>query len=192
MLGRAQNLEIDQGLFHSCPLFTVHPWASSLWLSWERIHLQCRRPGFDPWAGKIPWRRERLPTPVFRPGEFHGLYRPWGCRVRHIWATFTFILFTWTIHLTLLSKAIGTRLQDEEIYLEYVFFSIPIGKVVKSSLNFCRKGNIINQRLDPKQVTSCSLTQWSPKGPQSSLFSTECHAGPLADKILLTSPGDCY
>ena len=24
------------------------------------------------------WRRERLPTPVFWPGEFHGLYRPWG------------------------------------------------------------------------------------------------------------------
>ena len=21
--------------------------------------------GFDPWVGKIPWRRERLPTPVF-------------------------------------------------------------------------------------------------------------------------------
>ena len=31
-------------------------------------------PGFDPWVGKIPWRRERLPTPVFWPGEFHGLY----------------------------------------------------------------------------------------------------------------------
>ena len=26
----------------------------------------------------IPWRRERLPTPVFWPGEFHGLYSPWG------------------------------------------------------------------------------------------------------------------
>ena len=42
------------------------PW----WLSWERICLQC---GCNPWVGKIPWRRERLPTPVFRPGEFHGL-----------------------------------------------------------------------------------------------------------------------
>ena len=28
---------------------------------------------FDPWVGKIPWRREPLPTPVFWPGEFHGL-----------------------------------------------------------------------------------------------------------------------
>ena len=30
----------------------------------------------DPWVGKIPWRREWLPTPVFWPGEFHGLYNP--------------------------------------------------------------------------------------------------------------------
>ena len=40
--------------------------------------LQCRRPQFDPWVGKILWRRERLPTPVFWPGEFHGLCSPWG------------------------------------------------------------------------------------------------------------------
>ena len=33
---------------------------------------------FDPWVGKILWRREQLPTPVFWPGEFHGLYSPWG------------------------------------------------------------------------------------------------------------------
>ena len=32
----------------------------------------------QPWVGKIPWRRERLPTPVFWPGESHGLYSPRG------------------------------------------------------------------------------------------------------------------
>ena len=37
-----------------------------------KIHLQCRRPGFNSWVRKIPWRREWLPTPVFFPGEFHG------------------------------------------------------------------------------------------------------------------------
>ena len=49
-------------------------------------------PGFDPWVGKIPWRRERLPTLVFWPGEFHGLYSLWGWsqRVGHDWETFTF------------------------------------------------------------------------------------------------------
>ena len=42
-------------------------------------HLQCGRPGFDPWVGEIPWRREKLPTPVFWPGEVHGL-SPRGCK----------------------------------------------------------------------------------------------------------------
>ena len=31
-----------------------------------------KRPGFDPWVGKILWRRKWQPTPVFLPGEFHG------------------------------------------------------------------------------------------------------------------------
>ena len=52
---------------------------------------------FDPWDGKIPWRRAWQPTPVFVPGESHGQrnmegYSPWGHRVRHDWVTNTFTL----------------------------------------------------------------------------------------------------
>ena len=36
-----------------------------------------RRPLFDSWVGKTHWRRDRLPTPVFWPRKFHGLYSPW-------------------------------------------------------------------------------------------------------------------
>jgi len=44
---------------------------------------QCRRPGFDPWVRKIPWRRAQQPTPVFLPGKSHGQrslvgYSLWG------------------------------------------------------------------------------------------------------------------
>ena len=39
-----------------------------------------QRLGFNPWVGKIPWKKERLPTPVFWHGEFHVLYSPWGCK----------------------------------------------------------------------------------------------------------------
>ena len=44
---------------------------------------QCRRCGFDPWAGKIPWRRALQSTPVLLPGESHGQrilasYSPWS------------------------------------------------------------------------------------------------------------------
>ena len=43
----------------------------------------CRRPGFDPWVRKIPWRRTWQHTLVFLPIEFHGQgslagYSPWG------------------------------------------------------------------------------------------------------------------
>ena len=34
--------------------------------------------GFNPWVRTIPSRRERLPTPIFWPGEAHGLYNLWG------------------------------------------------------------------------------------------------------------------
>ena len=34
----------------------------------------CGRPRFDPWVRKFPWRMEQLPTPVFWPGEFQGLF----------------------------------------------------------------------------------------------------------------------
>ena len=46
---------------------------------------QRRRCGFDPWVEKTPWRRKWQPTPVFLPGEPHGLagYSPWGHWVRH-------------------------------------------------------------------------------------------------------------
>ena len=42
-----------------------------------------RDAGFDPWVGKIPWRRKWQPTPVFLPGKSHeqkslASYSPWG------------------------------------------------------------------------------------------------------------------
>ena len=51
----------------------------------KSICLQCRRLGFDPWVGKIPWRRKWQPTPVFLPGKFHGRrsligYSPGNCK----------------------------------------------------------------------------------------------------------------
>ena len=37
-------------------------------------------PGLIPGLGRIPWRKERLPTPVFHPRELHGLYRVGGLK----------------------------------------------------------------------------------------------------------------
>ena len=59
------------------------------WLSAKESACQCKRPGFDPWVGKVPWRCRWQPTSVFLPGKSHGLrnlegYSPWGSqRVGH-------------------------------------------------------------------------------------------------------------
>ena len=42
------------------------------WFSGKESACQCRRCGFDPWVGKIPWKRAWHPTLVFLPGESHG------------------------------------------------------------------------------------------------------------------------
>ena len=44
-----------------------------------------RRHEFDPWVGKMLWRRKWIPTPVSLPGKFHqqrslGGYIPWGLK----------------------------------------------------------------------------------------------------------------
>ena len=73
-------------IYHLAHLYSSNqldglPW----WLSSQESAYQCRRHRFDPWVGKIPWRREWLPTPGFLPGEFHEQrslagHSPWGCR----------------------------------------------------------------------------------------------------------------
>ena len=69
-----------------------HPWGSknlpaALSMSFTSLLAQLVKnppaksnPGFNPWVGTIPWRRERLPIPIFWPREFLGLYSPWGCK----------------------------------------------------------------------------------------------------------------
>ena len=85
-LGREVPLEKGQAT-HSSVLGL--PW----WLRWQRICLQCGRPGLDPWVGKIPLRRAWQPTPAFKPGESHGQKNLVGYiqsvglqRVGHEWA----------------------------------------------------------------------------------------------------------
>ena len=120
-------------------LFYWHP--NEQWF----ICLQCRRPQFDSWLGKICWRRDRLPTSVFLaslvaqliknlptmqetwvlslgwedplrrerlptlvfwPGEFHGLYSPWGCKEsdRTEWLSFSLShIPTWLLEIIALT-----------------------------------------------------------------------------------------
>ena len=47
---------------HECNNSRAHTWLIAQLV---KNRLQCGRPGFHPWVGKLPRRRDRLPTPVF-------------------------------------------------------------------------------------------------------------------------------
>ena len=62
-------------------------WAAVYGVTQSWTRLKClssssRRPRFDSWVGKIRWRRDRLPTPLFLPGESRGWGSLVGC---HLW-----------------------------------------------------------------------------------------------------------
>ena len=59
--------------------------------------------GFDPWVGKIIWRREWQPTPVFLPGKFHRQrslvgYNPWGLKESDTTEHVPMHRITWRTH----------------------------------------------------------------------------------------------
>ena len=64
----------------------------------------------ETWVQSLGWKdpleRERLPTPVFWPGEFHGLYRPWGHKEsdRTKWLSILFSKDTYSTDSTLLGS----------------------------------------------------------------------------------------
>ena len=91
-LGRAQPVPLGalalpvwtcfyrNSLFSTTPFIpTERTYSSPATLTNSHInHLQFRRARFDPWVGKIPWRREWQPTPVFLPGESPWTEEPGG------------------------------------------------------------------------------------------------------------------
>ena len=73
----------------------------------KKIHLQCGRPGLG--VGKIPWKRKRLPSPEFWPGECHGLYNDW-------------VTFSFTRGLQ--RKGCLTTWEIAEVFLEKIIFQL--------------------------------------------------------------------
>ena len=83
------NIYIYMGL----PCLVPYLWSK------QRICQQCKRPGFNHWVRKIPWRSEWQPILVFLPGEFHGQrrlvgYNPCGCKESDVTKWLTLFTFT--------------------------------------------------------------------------------------------------
>ena len=78
------------------PVFRMFGWLTFQGfpggISGKEPTCQCRRtkrPRFDPWVGKSPWRKQQHPTPVLLAGKSHGQsslvgYSPRGCKVSHV------------------------------------------------------------------------------------------------------------
>ena len=86
-------------------------------------------------VGKIPWRRERLPTPLFWPGKFHGL-SPRGHKVLDM---------TERLHFhnsaALLPETLKSNIQQLNYFPEFrPFFDLPIK-------DYCKIGFIVSLRL---------------------------------------------
>ena len=61
------------------------------WLSGKESACWCWRHRFDPWVGKIPWRRKWQPTPVFLLGKFHGQRGAWWAIVHGVAKSWTWL-----------------------------------------------------------------------------------------------------
>ena len=71
----------SQSLLQHCSSKTSILWRSAFFASLVAQLVKNLPAVQEAWVqslgGKIPWRRELLLTPVFWPGEFHGLYSAW-------------------------------------------------------------------------------------------------------------------
>ena len=109
--------------------------------------LQCKRPMFNPWVRKIPWKREWLSTPVFLSGEFHRQmslagYSPWGHKGLDTTKQLTLSLFTEFIQV---------------LILEHMF---PEGKLGDNITNSIPAVNSIVKNKDSGVRLSISYVFW--------------------------------
>ena len=126
------------------------------WCSGKEFTYQCRRckrRRFNPWVGKIPWRRKWEPTSVFSPEKFHGHrslagYSPWGWKKSD------------TTEHTHSSTFIGVAK-----HLPHILFNLTSkGKIV----TLFSQGNMTNIILLPNQVIKVNikimhLLKWCPE-----------------------------
>ena len=102
--------------------------------------LQHRRPRFNPWVRKIPWRREWLPIPVFLHGECHEQrslvgYSPWVCIELDTteWLTYTHRILELLFLLVLFLKRyfiISLHSETVTVLFGYSYDNLRSGKVL--------------------------------------------------------------
>ena len=119
-------------------------WISSKEFAWQcRRHKRCR---FDPWVGKIPWRREWQPTPILLLGESHGRGAWWDTVHRvpksQTWLS-DFTHFTnaswyiyYTHHIFFIHSSVDRHLGCFHVWASVNSIAVKIGKYVSFWISF--------------------------------------------------------
>ena len=126
------------------------------WLSGKESPCQCKKPGFDPWVRKIPWRKPWQPTPVFLPEKSPG--RPWWATVHRVTKSQTWLKdeqATTGGHAMLFSPSVVPGLLQGFFFLRIgvAFRDIPMLTVARSSLI---KVSVVFLVHLPPPTSSCS------------------------------------
>ena len=105
------------------------------------------------WVGKSPWRRQRLPTSVFWPGEFYGLCSPCGCKESDTSEGFSLSLSNYTCSTllkVLVAQSCPTRCDPMDFSLPGSFVHVDSpGKNTGVGCHFLLRGIFQSQELIP-------------------------------------------
>ena len=146
----------------------------------EENRLQCGRPGFSPWVGKIPWKTERLPIPVFWSGEFHGLYSPWGCKELDMteWLSLHFTHTHTRTHTHIyINRSLGRNSLSITLKILFIYLTVPclsrgLWDLVPSPGIEPRPPALTGQSLSPQESPTFNLLWcYTVMGPYSSPWS---------------------
>ena len=107
----------------------------------------------------MPWRRERLPTPVLWPREFHGLYSLWGCKESH---TTERLSHSRSMPLRLKYSIILRNCPNIFLFIcLYIYISIYIDSYFTSSLKNwwkCRNNQVGTMKLLLRETSKMSIS----------------------------------
>jgi len=146
----------------------------------KKIHLQCRRPGFDLWVGQIPGRRAWRPTPVFfleisMDNGAWWLQSMWSQRVGHDWVTKHLknnLLISWCSFFSYQKWHSSTGLHSEQL--------------LQPSCTILQSGP-----MPQKLICCCSVAQscpilWDPMDCSTPGFPIHHHLPVCSDSCLLS------
>ena len=104
-----------------------------VWLSGKKSACSAGVSGFDPWVGKIPWRRKRQPAPAFFPGKPHGQRSPQSRGSQESWTrlsahththTHNRVKRAWTWSMSRTDRALASP--DHFVKSTTKFLSLPL------------------------------------------------------------------